>query len=498
VEQNAERLVFEVGESTVTAVVEITYTGSPDDFSWILPLDGELVGQLELVPPGVLTLLELATIPQIIPPNTKCSQPAGPGVSESASILRAQDGGGDVDVTELDRVGPFKPILVTSEDPAALITWLNENGYTVTSAMEPFVEDYVSRDFSFLAMTLAPGAGTQDIAPVQITYTGTEPMIPLMLTSVATSPETGVLAFIAANTRYEATNYENLEVDIEDLKADPLNGQNNYYPLVSWMIDDAGGRAFVTEFAGTSAEVLTNVQNIFLNSDDAQESSAWLQNLLTRRTTITRMYARMGGWEMTQDPSFQPSAGGAVDRVLDLSGQPEVEVCGPGRDDRIVPCGSTYCGVGAQCATTAEADGCVCGEGQVARTILVPSGPGSPLVETVTCQQADFEFLGEVIGTADGPADPCFANICGENGACVQVNGFPTCDCADGFAAIPNGVGGTTCAEAITTYDPDQLLWPTGCSGSSCSTARHAPAGALFAVLFGLAALPRRRHTPSL
>jgi MYXO-CTERM domain-containing protein len=317
-----------------------------------------------------------------------------------------------------------------------------------------------------------------------------------MLTSVATEPELGVLVFVAANTRYEARNYENLSVDLEELKADPFNGQNNYYPLISWMIDDAGGRAFVTEFAGTTSETLTNVQNIFLNSDDAQESSAWLQNLLTRRTTLTRMYARMGGWEMTQDPSFQPSAGGAVDRVLDLTGQPEIDVCGPGNDDRIVPCGSTYCGVGAQCATTAEGrDGCVCGEGQTARTINVPSGPGSAVIETVTCQQADFEFLGEVVGTDDGPADPCFANICGENGACVQVNGFATCDCSDGFAAIPNGVGGTTCAEVVDTYDPSQLLWPSGCSG--CSTAEAAPAG-LFALLFGLAALPRRRRTTSL
>jgi hypothetical protein len=499
VEQNAERILFEVGEDSVTAVIEITYAGDSDDFSWILPLSGDLVGQLELVPEGVLSLLEVATVPQIIPPRTTCSTPAPPfGAFSESSVMRvgmSDDGG--VDVTELDRVGPFEPVLVESDDPTALVTWLNDNGYIVTPAMEPFMDDYVARDFSFLAMQLAPGAGVQDIAPVQVTYSGTEPMIPLMLTSVATGPETGVLSFVAANTRYEARNYANLEVSTDELKADPLSGRTNYYPLISKMIDDAGGRAFVTEYAGSSTEAVALVQNVFLASDDAQESTAWVQSLLTRRTTITRMFATMGGWEMTQDPSFQPSAGGSVSRTLDLTDQPEVEVCGPGNaaDAADVPCGTTYCGVGALCATTEEgSDGCVCGEGQTARSVLTPSAPGAAPTSTVVCQQADFEFMADVVGTPEGPADPCFANTCGENGTCVQVNGFPSCRCDEGFAAITNGVGGTTCSTALATYEASQLLWPTGCSEAGCSLTDDSPSGALLALLLSLAVLPRRRR----
>ena len=494
VEQNAERILFEIGENTVSAVVEITYSGSPDDFSWILPLSGDLVGELEIVPSGVLTLLELATLPQIVPPESKCSTLSAPNSSlVRGSIIDVEQGG--VDVTELDRVGPFEPVLVTADDPVALVTWLNDNGYTVTPAMQPVIDDYVAENFSFLAMQLAPDAGTQDIAPVQITYSGTEPMIPLMLTSVATEPEMAIIAFVAANTRYEASNYANLEVSTDDLHADPINGQNNYYPLVSWMIDNEGGRAFVTEFAGTTTETFTNIQNVFLNSDDAEESTAWLQALMTRKTTMTRMFARMGGWEMTADPSFQPSAGGAVSRTLDLSDQPAVEVCGPANSNRIVACGSTYCGVGAQCATTADGvDGCVCAEGHTARTILAPNAPGGVPIMTVTCQEASFDFLGDVVGTANGPSDPCFANVCGENGTCVQVNGFATCDCSDGFAAIPNGVGGTRCVEALDTYEPEQLLWPTGCSGSSCAQVSNSTP-AFFAFIFAFLAVPRRRRT---
>ena len=40
VDQNAERILFEVHEPPVgvTAVVEISYTGDPDAFSWIVPV----------------------------------------------------------------------------------------------------------------------------------------------------------------------------------------------------------------------------------------------------------------------------------------------------------------------------------------------------------------------------------------------------------------------------------------------------------------------------
>jgi hypothetical protein len=510
VEQNAERILFELdptadgGIGEVTAVVEVMYSGDAADFSWVVPVPSlpEDV-ELDVAPGSALTLFDSASAPQIIPPPAVCNSngPFPPARGGGFSANDSAEGGGDdddgVDVIDLPQVGPYAPQRITSEDPRALVDWLNENGYLITEAMEPIVADYVKQDFDFLGMKLAPEAGVENIQPIIIKYPGQEPMVPIALTAVASEPEMGVLVFIAGDTRWEAQNFANLEVDRENVQWDVLTNTNNYYPLLSWMIDQSDGRAFVTEFAGDSS--LLNTDNIFLQDEDAAEAFAWANGVKERNSVITRLYTRVSGWEMLFDPSFTPSAGANVERSIDLSDRPEVDVCGSlAQNAEPVPCGRTYCGIGAVCATTTDGiDGCVCAEEQSARTIRAPAGPSQALVETVVCQPTDFDLLAAVIGTEDGPADPCFANICGDNGTCVGVNGFPSCQCNDGFAAIPNGVGGTTCSEVVETFDADQVLWPAtpGC-GSGCDVQGNRAAGA-GAIAFLIALLPlaiRRRR----
>ncbi len=511
VEQNAERILFELdptangGLGEVTAVVEVMYSGDADDFSWVVPVPSLPESpELDVAPGSILTLFDTASTPQIIPPPVVCNDngffpPARGGGAETNDDDSAFAGDDDdgVDVIDLPQVGPYAPQRITSEDPRALIDWLNDNGYVITEAMEPIVADYVTQEFDFLGMKLAPEAGVENIQPIVIRYPGLEPMVPIALTAVASEPEMAVVVFIAGDTRWEARNFTNLEVDRQDVQWDVLTNTNNYYPLLSWMIDQNDGRAFVTEFAGDSG--LLNTDNIFLQDVDAAEAYAWANDVKERNPVITRLYTRVSGWEMLFDPSFTPSAGAAVDRSIDLSDRPEVDVCAPSAANaQPVPCGRTYCGVGAVCATTSDGiDGCVCADDQSARTIRAPAGPGQALVETITCQPTEFDMLASVTGTEDGPADPCFANICGENGSCVSVNGFPSCQCDEGFAAIPNGVGGTTCSEVVETFASDQVLWPTaaGC-GSSCDLQGDRATGAgILAFLLALVpfAVLRRR-----
>ena len=506
VEQNAERIIFEVdptangGVGEVTAVVEVMYSGDADDFSWVVPVPSLPENpELDVAPSGVMALFDTASSPQITPPPVVCNSGGFPG-GFPAPFSSSEDSGmvdsdGGVDVVDLPQVGPYAPQRITSDDPQALVEWLNTNGYVITEAMEPIVEDYVKQDFDFLGMKLAPEAGVEQIAPIVIRYPGQEPMVPLALTAVASEPEMAMIVFLMGDTRWEARNFANLEVDKEDVQWDVLTNTNNYYPLLSWMFDQNDGRAFVTEYAGPSQEI--NTDNIFLQSEDAADAYQWANDIKARNTTMTRLYTRVSGWEMLFDPSFVPSAGSSVPRTIDLSDRPEVDVCAPGAENaQPVPCGRTYCGVGAVCATTAdEVDGCVCGEGQSARTISAPTGPGQGLAETVTCQPVSFDMFADALGTEGGPADPCFANICGDNGSCVAVNGFASCRCEDGFAAIPNGVGGTTCSQVLETFSADQVLWPASGCNSGCAVRGNRPvgAGAVLALLLALVPIAMRR-----
>lgn len=495
VEQNAERVLFEVDPSTgvLTTTVEIRYVGAPEGFSWVVPVPE--TPELLDVPVGALQVLDAATVPQIIAPPTTCSGMPGGMNRGTASPAMAEDdaGGGGVNVEDLPQVGPYDPEVVSSDDPAALIEWLNTNGYLITEPMEPYVADYVASGMKFLAMKLAPGSDVADVSPISMQWSGAEPMVPISLTSVSAEPEMGVMVFVAAAGRYESSNFTNLEVDVADVQADPRNGANNYYPLLSWLLDEAGGQAIVTEYADTAAITAQNLDNVFTQFTEDAESREWVGEVLGRRAYVTRMYTRLSGWEMTRDPSFGPAASDAtVDRILDLSDRPAVEVCGPDESEP-EPCGQTYCGEDALCATTdAGIDGCVCPEGATARVISEPSSPGGFLRDTVVCQKTELEFMDAILGTELGPADPCATLPPDAFGTCVPVNGFATLRCDEGFAAVPDGVGGAVCARVQKTYEADQLLWNSGCGGSGCSAG--ATVGSASWLLLLLAPLLRRRR----
>jgi MYXO-CTERM domain-containing protein len=503
VEQDAERILFEVdvAGSEVTATIEIKYGGDADDFAWVVPVSSlPETPVLDVAPGSLMTLLETATNPSLIFPPTKCTSAPSPPADMSrrgdlAEAMPTANGDDDVDVTDLEQVGPYAPQRISSNDAAALVTWLNDNGYLITEAMEPAVEEYVALGYDFLGMKLAPDAGVTDIQPIVIRYPGTEPMVPVVLTSVAAKPEMAIMVFIAGDARWESSNYTNIEAgDDERLQADPRTGRDNYFPLMRWITDQADGHAFVTEFAGPSDDL--SVNNIFLGTTDAEEAVEWAEGVLARNSIFTRMVARLSGHEMTADPVFQPSAGSAVSRVLDLSDRDEVEVCRTGSTTPIseTPCGNTYCGVGGQCATTEDGRvGCVCPEGHTARAISMPDSVNQPtLTPTMTCL-SDRDFLADVIGTVGGPADPCFADICGADGTCLAVNGFATCECDEGFAAVPNGVGGQTCTAVLETYEPTQILWAVEACESSCAVVDRGSAGGWGLLSLLVLGLRRRR-----
>jgi hypothetical protein len=400
-----------------------------------------------------------------------------------------------VDVQELEQVGPYDSRLVSSTDPDALIAWLRDNDYLITPEMEPYVADYVASGMNFVAVKLVPDAEIAEISPLSMRFEGDEPMIPLMLTAVAAEPEMGILIFIAGPEPYESVNYASLQVPTDQVSMNPRTRQNNYYPLISWLADEAGGQTIFTEYVDDVTAPVLQADNDWGWSDDYAEGLAWLDGLQERQDTISRLYSRASSWEMSADPRFAPGGAGYVTRAHDLSDRPEVEVCGDAPSSDRVPCGDNYCGVDALCATTeADVEGCVCPEGDVVRVITEPDLVGGRLVQTVVCQDESHDMMASV-GSMDLVAsfdEPCAASQCGENGTCVDVGGFGTCRCDDGYAGVALFDGSLTCAKVRRTYEPDSLVWDPGCSGCSTGVSGGAGAAALL-LLPGVLWFRRRR-----
>jgi hypothetical protein len=67
VDQTAERILFEVGDDSVTMTTQISYNGAAEDFAWVLPLfEVPDPDSLAVFPQRALTGLDAATGPGLL------------------------------------------------------------------------------------------------------------------------------------------------------------------------------------------------------------------------------------------------------------------------------------------------------------------------------------------------------------------------------------------------------------------------------------------------
>jgi len=224
--------------------------------------------------------------------------------------------------------------------------------------------------------------------------------------------------------------------------------------MVAKKIDDEGGLGFVVERAQPSR--LINTGSVFVQTDDDAAMRQAVNELLTRRPYLTRLYTRMSGEEMILDPQFIETDVGDFSGTYDLSTRPEltIEVCpedGSGAPNMPPRCGTLYCGQGDACALSElGVEGCVCREGRSARAITSPAGVVVP-----TCMTRDIDVHPE---TPTG--DACAGFDCGEGGQCVPINGSPTCACGDNSVAIVDFNRVRCSIRSGDALEADQLLWP--------------------------------------
>ena len=514
IDQSAEKILFEVNDDgSVTATVEIKYNGNPRDFAWIVPVSGT-PDFVEVAQKDELLLLDQATRPSILPPTTVCSnppaQPIGFGCS-SDSLSRGVDaaeaetdtGFDGVEVTQYPSVGPFDDIaVVAGGDPNALVSWLVEHDYQVSDEMRPFIEAYTLEGYSFLATRLRADAEVKDMVPIRFHCPQPNPEIPLRLTAIAAEPDMGFLVFVVGPERYELLNYANVNVPLESLQTS--NGVTNYFPLVSKIIDEAGGRGFVVERAEDTAATLAVSANTFLGTEGEEAARNAVEAVLRRQRFVTRFFTRMSAEEMTEDPIFVPAATSTgFNGLFDLSAR-TFEAC-PADDagnSRFVGqsptaqvltppsapiCGKIYCGEGDACAASDQGEGCVCRGGHVARSTTAPSGE-----QQVICTSAAIDL--------HGGGNPCAGNNCGGAGTCIPINDRPTCRCNEGTVAVLVGAS-VQCQDIVgEVFESEQILWPQPpavdnvVAAAGCTSVHTSKVGGTtsIALLFMSAALLRR------
>jgi hypothetical protein len=267
VAQTGENVVFAVdsaadGTTTVTAHIQILYSGPADKFSWVVPVDA--VPQLGTGTDQLFTTLAQLTQPRFQPQylvQGTCIDPPYYGTGAGGAAAGGFGGaagttgaggtsGGGVTVAFQGAIGPFDAAVIQSTDGQALRDWLTTNGYYVGPDASSIIDAYVQEGKVFVALKLLNGQGVSSIRPITLTFHGTEPCVPLRLTAIAALPDMQVRVWVLGAHRAVPQRFYELKLD--ELRLDWTSGGSNYATLLGQAADEAGGNAFVTEYAGTS------------------------------------------------------------------------------------------------------------------------------------------------------------------------------------------------------------------------------------------------------
>jgi len=270
VDQSGEDILFIADGSTVEVHIRIQYKGDPVKFAWVIPLLSEPTGY-GVGSDALFNNIKNASVPSYGITNVAddCFDPGG-NRDEADSPSAADDGGGEGEApndgpTVLARktVGAFDITILSDGTAATLIAWLNDNGYLQDPEAEPIFEEYLQENHLFAAIKLSGGAGLDELHPITLDFNHPEPCVPLRLTRIAAVDDMDVRTYFLGESRVVPLNYRHVLVN--PLKIDWPNQGVNYKEVIVQAVDadHAEGRAFVTEYAGTSSIVARDDLDFF-------------------------------------------------------------------------------------------------------------------------------------------------------------------------------------------------------------------------------------------
>ena len=259
IDQSGERIVFGVRDNTVEAHVQIQYQGAAEKFSWVVPMPA--LPTLEVGTPLIFGYLDSRTQPRFqLQWQNSCQGDGRGGVLDnydgappSPSAPQEDSGGGGVVVISQSEVGPYDAAILQATEGTALREWLVSNGYDLTDQGSAALEPYVGQGLYFVALKLQQNRQAGDLRPIVLRFQGNKPCIPIKLTAIAARPDMPIIAYVLSNQRAIPLNYRH--VLINPTRINWVRFGDNYTQVATEAVDEAGGQAFLTEFAGASTAI---------------------------------------------------------------------------------------------------------------------------------------------------------------------------------------------------------------------------------------------------
>jgi len=325
------RMAFAISPTQTVLWDQVSYTGSPEGFAWVLPI--KQGARLELGTNAWFESLDAATSTVVVPPQLDCvfamasADGGSNGCCEDSTVSKS--GGGlppevppppPVTVVKQETVGPYEVATLSTDVPGALVDWLKQNKYAIDPTITPIIDQYTAEGFDFIALKLQPGKTVKSMLPVRVVSPGASPMLPLRMVAAGTGANTAVTLFIIGEGRWEAKNFPNVVTNANDISWDFATNSSTYSQVRSDMLAQQNGRNWLTSFAREKALLspLTNSQDQPITYEDNSKTiaefyvSTGQSNKETLDASCTNDFAKWAdSMNLVVDPCDNGGAGGA-------------------------------------------------------------------------------------------------------------------------------------------------------------------------------------------
>ena len=184
-------------------ILAVKYEGNADEFAWVIPVPN--YPDIDVSDPDLFwELSEITT--EGLPVRTGCARFIPLPLSPMVQVL------------ERTIIGPYDVAILSAQDPTALVDWLNSNGYSFPEEGEKILDDYITKEWYFVATRIntgeeATGLAVGTIEPLKLSFESDEIIYPLRITSLS-SKASEVLLYVFADQKVVPREYQFLSLNV--------------------------------------------------------------------------------------------------------------------------------------------------------------------------------------------------------------------------------------------------------------------------------------------
>jgi len=318
------------------------YDGPAQDFAMVVPVPVVLQrDNVHTLPPEVFTHLETLTAPRLVEywEQDPCYQPPryhGRGMmrrapmptSAAAPAREERDLG--VRIEARFAVGEYDVLVLSATQSTGLETWLHLNHYNVPQGAAEYLAPYVREQWKFFVAKVdieraarRPSGGVR-LSPLRFHYDAPDFRLPVRLGLMNAQGAQDLIVYVLhPSSRFEAANYANVfaPTNLDVANAARQSFGELYARLFDYTMDQAGGRALVTEYSWSTSSCdpcptppLEQSELSVLGADVlGQGRPGFDPSYHVYNMTVTRLHTRYDRATLTEDIIFReapPVTGG--------------------------------------------------------------------------------------------------------------------------------------------------------------------------------------------